>query len=350
MIVRNRSRAFTLVELLVVIGIIAALIGILLPVLSGVQQRGRDIKCQSNLRQIVQALYGYCAENKGSMPWGFVWNRNLNTNPAPYNSANTWEQDTANNVNNQYISWASLLAKNMAGRGGIIDEDGIVGAALRTIYPPVFQCPEAAQLRNCPVSYVMNMIVAISPIYEIRVSGATQPYPQRRPPNQSMMLKETVLVWDTGIRPDFDETPGYLVGADIDIRERFWFGALNPQWRYFQESDPYERFVGQPGMGNNRPVHLSWDTSTRKYYNIEPGVPDTGGSGIGDQRWPYQGNLRFRHNKDTACNAGFSDGSVRQFTAKMNPDKSIDQQKHTALRRYFMIKWPSGTPRNPGAN
>ncbi len=343
MVLRNRARAFTLVELLVVIGIIAALIGILLPVLSGVQMRGRDIKCQSNLRQIVQALYGYCAENKGSMPWGFVWNRNNNTQPDPYNSANDWEEHSSN-VNGQYISWPALLGRNMASRGGIIDENGIIGAALRTIFPPVFQCPEAAQLRNCPVSYVMNMIVAVSPIYEIRVSGANQPYPQRRPPNQSMMLKETVLVWDTGIRPDFDENAGYLVGADIDINERFWFGAAYPQWRYFQQNDPYNNFAGQPGLGNNRPVFLSWPN--QPYKNIEPGIPAGGGSGIEASRWPFQGNLRFRHNKDTACNAGFSDGSVRQFTAKMNPDKSINQSQHNALRRYFMIKWPAGTPKN----
>jgi prepilin-type N-terminal cleavage/methylation domain-containing protein len=47
-------RGFTLVELLVVIGIIVVLIGVLLPVLSGVAARGRDVQCQSNIRQAVQ--------------------------------------------------------------------------------------------------------------------------------------------------------------------------------------------------------------------------------------------------------------------------------------------------------
>src|SRR5688572_1785384 len=74
---RRRIRAFTLVELLVVIGIIAVLIGVLLPVLAGVSSRGRDIKCQANLRSIMQALYGYAAENKGSYPYGFYWNKSL---------------------------------------------------------------------------------------------------------------------------------------------------------------------------------------------------------------------------------------------------------------------------------
>src|SRR5687768_9012812 len=65
------KRGFTLDELLVVIGIIAALIGILLPVLSGVQSRGRDLKCQSNQKQIVTLLLAYAAENKGSLPFGW---------------------------------------------------------------------------------------------------------------------------------------------------------------------------------------------------------------------------------------------------------------------------------------
>lgn len=78
--VRSRSRSsrslsrgrslvgFTLVELLVVIGIIAVLIAILMPALSRVRQHSISTKCLSNLRQIGQICQMYAAENKGFLP------------------------------------------------------------------------------------------------------------------------------------------------------------------------------------------------------------------------------------------------------------------------------------------
>src|SRR5437763_6221202 len=65
---RTGHFGFTLVELLVVIGIIAVLIAILLPTLGKARESANSLKCQAQARQIVQAMMLHAHEHNGYMP------------------------------------------------------------------------------------------------------------------------------------------------------------------------------------------------------------------------------------------------------------------------------------------
>jgi prepilin-type N-terminal cleavage/methylation domain-containing protein len=62
------GRGFTLVELLIVIGLIALLIALLLPVLSKAREQSRRTKCLGNLRTLGQSMFVYAANFKDRLP------------------------------------------------------------------------------------------------------------------------------------------------------------------------------------------------------------------------------------------------------------------------------------------
>jgi prepilin-type N-terminal cleavage/methylation domain-containing protein len=75
---RTGARAFTLVELLVVIGIIALLISILMPALQKARAQAIQTQCLSNLRQVGLFMQMYANENKDRVPIGYNGNQGWN--------------------------------------------------------------------------------------------------------------------------------------------------------------------------------------------------------------------------------------------------------------------------------
>jgi prepilin-type processing-associated H-X9-DG protein len=104
--------AFTLVELLVVIGVIAVLIGILLPALNKARQASQTVKCAANMRSAAQAMLLYANDNRGWLAGphtsGRVWNAspNLDGNPFGLDDINAGESHPGNTPV-QNMDWMS---------------------------------------------------------------------------------------------------------------------------------------------------------------------------------------------------------------------------------------------------
>jgi prepilin-type processing-associated H-X9-DG protein/prepilin-type N-terminal cleavage/methylation domain-containing protein len=133
---RSRRFAFTLVELLVVIGIIAVLISLLLPALSKARESGVAAKCASNLHQLAIASFNYSSDNRSCM--------------CPFAVTNVGQQIINGNEGTGLISWDYLEVSSL-GTNYFSFGDGYLGKYLKT--DAVIQCPKFDQL-NVPVTNV----------------------------------------------------------------------------------------------------------------------------------------------------------------------------------------------------
>ena len=104
---RTSASAFTLIELLIVIGIIALLAGIILPVYSNAQMTAKRLQSLSNMRQLGLALLTYCGDNNGQLP-------------SQGDKSPTWA-GTAANTSSENAAWYNVLPRTYGNTRGVGD-------------------------------------------------------------------------------------------------------------------------------------------------------------------------------------------------------------------------------------
>jgi prepilin-type processing-associated H-X9-DG protein/prepilin-type N-terminal cleavage/methylation domain-containing protein len=206
-------RGFTIVELLVVIGIIGVLMSILLPTLSGVRKRATALQCMTNLRTFGQAWQQYCNSNKGTCIPG-----RLPTGGAPGGIFDIGE-------NREYRPrWYELIGAELRLQAN--EHPTEVEDDKWTINNPLFLCPAEPDYnnsRNYPYGYNYQFLGNARPVMSGQKGYINYPVKVSKIAGSKTIMAADCLGTAAG-KPEADRT-GYNVSGSHDP-----FGRLNKGW------------------------------------------------------------------------------------------------------------------------
>lgn len=304
----GRQHGFTLVELLVVIGIIALLISILLPALNRVRASSTAVQCQSNLRQLGVALRIYAGSYKDVMPPGFV--STTPTGTALPGGGTHWVLLLQNAINNRYgANWNDASATN-ANSADIRD---------------LFFCPDAPGARDKAMNASGTTHFASHPVlmpfmfgqggqYEFYGTGELWKISKVKRPSEVALIWDSTLVFNT---TDQVWQPANQVPVSINI-DRFGISRNN-------------------NRGLNATTYMDGSTQLNPNGSIEMQPNITGqlslpfATYVNTDTPQNAHNFRFRHFRDTTLNTLMVDGHVESF--RFDKRKPLNSPVVTTLLR-----------------
>lgn len=345
----TRSTAFTLLELVVVMGIIAIATGILLPSVHKARSRSQEVFCQANLRILSTALRQYTIEYADRYPFGFTFNKfNVNTGrPTDGGSSG-------------YIAWFSSIDKYLtAGTNEITLLDansGFIDGATMRNFNAAFKCPSVSSNFQQKVHYYQHGVVM--PHMPKELPAQYRSGPVIKPGKVNQLYPNTALIWDTPlfsaaapVTPSMfwlaspETVTGFtLPGTKIDGQQ-----LSSPSITEFRFRGPSaDRFSNSTNALRNPagPIYWPSDAYLQSLGSLLPSYNADAGDTL---LFNMFGSARFRHT-GAGCNVLFADGSVR--TLYLHPWRKVaDGPVGTGAanfidsdfrRNMLMIKWPPG--------